>query len=92
MFDLPDPLSAPKAIVVGMLRVLWWLGWDFLVQTVGWCVGWPIVRAVTLGRFPQERFGDIHQAHWAHELVVEAVGLAVLAAAIWWLSGAWPQR
>ena len=91
MYDLPDLLSAPKSIVLHLLRALWWLGWDVLVQTVGWSIGWPIVRALTLGHFPRARFGDVHLAHWMQEIIVEAVGLAALAAAIWWLSGVWPR-
>ena len=91
MFDSTDLLTAPKTLLLGILRALWWLGWDFLVQTVGWSIGWPIARVLTLGRFPHVRFGGVLEAHWTHELVVEVLGLAALATAIWWLSGAWPH-
>ena len=40
MIDLPDWLDAPKGLVLGVLRVLWWLAWDVCIETVAWSVGW----------------------------------------------------
>ena len=90
MIDLPDWLEAPRGLVVGVLRVLWWLAWEVCIQTVGWSVGWCVLRIVTLGRYPQERFGGVDDAETGTAILVEIVGLLVLALAIWWLAGEWP--
>lgn len=90
MIDLPDWLDAPKGLVLGVLRVLWWLAWDVCIETVAWSVGWCVLRLVTLGRYPQERFGGVDDARTGTAALVEIVGLVVLALGIWWLAGEWP--
>ena len=89
---MPDPfdlLDAPKALLLAVFRVLWWLAWDFWVETVGWTIGWCVLRGLTLGHFPGERLRDVDQASFGMALLTEAVGLCTLAAAIWALSGSW---
>jgi hypothetical protein len=90
LIDPTDWLDTPKSIVLAVLRALWWLAWDVWVQTVGWSIGWCVLRVLTLGRYPRERLGGVDEAATGTSVVVEAVGLAVLAAGIWWLAGAWP--
>lgn len=90
MFDFSDLLDAPKSLLLGFLRVLWWFAWDFWVETVGWTIGWCVMRILTLGHFPGEPLGDQDHASFATAFFVEGVGLAVLAIAIWGLSGVWP--
>lgn len=90
MIDLPDWLDAPKGLVVGVLRVLWWLAWDFCIQTVGWSIGWCVLRLATLGRYPPDRLGGVDDADTGTAILVEIVGLVVLASGIWWLAGEWP--
>lgn len=90
MFDLSDLITKPISLVLGILRALWWLGWDFTIQTIGWSIGWLILRTITMGHFPHEPVGGVDEAHWVHALIVEIIGLAALATAIWWLSGSWP--
>lgn len=90
MLDPTDWIDLPKNLVLGVLRALWWLGWDFIIQTVGWSIGWCVLRVLTLGHYPRERLGDLAGASWVTSLWVELVGLAVLATTIWWLAGAWP--
>ncbi len=73
--------------VLWIARALWWLGWEFLVRTVGWSIGWAIWRAVTFGRFPDTGFRDLDDtAHWA-SILVEMTGLAALAGVIALLTG-----
>jgi len=91
MFDLSDLLSKPVGLILSILRALWWLGWDFAVQTVGWSIGWIILRTLTVGRFPFERFGGVDEASGVHAFIVEFIGLGSLAAGIWWLAGQWPN-
>ncbi len=90
MLDLSDVLEAPKSLLLGFLRLLWWFAWDFWVETVGWAIGWCVLRALTLGQFPRERLVDVDQAGFAKALFIEAVGLGTMALLIWALSGAWP--
>lgn len=49
-----------------------------------------MLRVLTLGRYPEERLGGVDEAGIYPAFVVEVVGLAVLAAGIWGLAGAWP--
>lgn len=90
MIDPTDWFDTPKSIVLGVLRALWWLAWDFCVQTVGWSIGWCVLRLLTLGRYPPDCFDGLDGADTGTEIFVEIVGLVVLALGIWWLAGEWP--
>ncbi|MGS5089995.1 hypothetical protein ACVC7V_26225 [Hydrogenophaga sp. A37] len=90
MIDPTDWFDTPKGLVLGVLRVLWWLAMDLLIQTVGWSIGWCVLRVLTLGNYPEERLGGVDEAGTYTAFVVEVVGLGVLAAGIWWLAGALP--
>lgn len=87
MLDLLLDISdLSRTAVIKVLRALWWLGWDFCVRTVGWSIGWILLRTITLGRFPREGINQLDHAHWFLELVVELIGLALLALGIFALS------
>ena len=73
-----------------LARSLVWVGWDLLVQTVGWSVGWLLLRVLTLGRVPRYRLSELDKVSWWYGLFVEMVGLAALAAVVWYLSGFLP--
>lgn len=91
MLDISDLTEVPKSVLIGVLRFLWWLGWEFIVETVFWSFGWLTLRALTLGRYPEERFAEQDAASGFTAFVVQATGALVLALAIWLLSGAWPH-
>jgi len=91
MFDLSDLLELLKSFFIGILRTMWWLAWDFCVQTIGWSIGWFLLRVFTLGRFPEESIGGVDQASSGLSLCVELLGLSVLAVCIWFLAGSWPD-
>lgn len=91
MLDVSDLLSESTKLVLGLLRGLWWLTWDFMIQTIGWAIGWIVWRVITVGHFPHEPFGGMDDASWVSRLIVDLTGLATLATAIWLLSGLWPQ-
>jgi len=83
MPDLEDLALAP--LLRGLLavgRALVWLVWEFLFMYVGWFIGWPICRVLSLGRFPGERIGEVETAPLWVALIVELCGLATLAAVI----------
>jgi len=79
-----------RSTVVAILRVLWWLGWDFAFCTIGWSIGWCFFRTITFGRFPAERFGELDEAPWIVVALVETSGLALLALGIFELTRVWP--
>ena len=87
LLDLSD-LS--RSAVAKLLRALWWLGWDFCIRTVGWSIGWVFLRAITLGRFPKEEIDHLDNAPWFLGLLVEILGLVLLAASIFAVSNTWP--
>ncbi|MGM9491938.1 hypothetical protein [Ideonella sp. YS5] len=80
----------PLAVVLRILRVLWWLAWDLCFETVGWAIGWPICRLASLGRFPRERYLEPGSAEGSTAFFVELIGLLALAALIAYLSGHGP--
>ncbi len=84
MLDVSEFLSGSASFLLGLLRGLWWLTWDFMIQTIGW-------RVLTLGRFPREPLGGMDRVPWFLRLIVDLTGLATLATGIWWLSGVWPR-
>lgn len=91
MFDLLDLFTLPKNLVLALFRGLWWLGWDFCVQTIGWTLGWIVCRTLTLGRFPAQGITRLDEANLFHALVVEMIGLALIAVIIYRLSENWPS-
>ena len=80
MIDPTDWFDTPKSILLAVLRVLWWLAWDVCVQTVGWSIGWCVLRVLTLGRYPAERLGGVDAA-FVERLtrLVQAAGLPTVA-------------
>lgn len=91
MLDPSDIFDLPKSLFVGILRAVWWLAWDFCVETIGWSIGWLVLRLITLGQFPREPLGGVDQARTSLALFVDLVGLLTLASLIWVLSGSWPS-
>ena len=87
--DLDDVITVPRSIVAAVLRALWWLAWDFGVETIGWSIGWGSWRLLSAGRFPRERLGEQDEAPGGVALLVEATGL--LALAIWLVTSQWPD-
>ncbi len=90
MIDLADWFELPRNLLVGALRLMWWLAWDLLVETIGWTIGWFFWRMVSVGRFPCEGLGQQEEAPWTTHWLLQATGLGLLALAIWALTGAWP--
>jgi ABC-type phosphate transport system permease subunit len=90
LIDPTDWFDTPKGIVLGLLRALWWLAWEICVQTVGWSMGWCVLRLLTLGHYPEERLGGVDDASTGTAFLVEGVGLVALALGIWGLTGALP--
>jgi hypothetical protein len=88
--DPTDWLDAPKGLLLGLLRLLWWLAVDLCIETIAWSVGWCVLRLLTLGRCPRERLGEFDTANGVTQLLVLLLGLGALALGIWGLAGVWP--
>ncbi|MEQ3722860.1 hypothetical protein [Alcanivorax sp.] len=73
-------------ILVKVLRALLFIGWNLLFEVVGWTIGWPVWRILTLGKFPKEHIRNHEDAPWATSLIVDLTGLAILAGIVAWLS------
>lgn len=88
--DSGEVFELPLRLVVSVLRALWWLGWEFMIETVGWSIGWCVLRTLTLGKLPRERLSGQDDASWTVQCLVESIGLLCLAGLIWRLTGDWP--
>ena len=88
MEDLFDDglLRALLRIILGLLRILLFIGWELLVEQVGWYVGWCFYRTLTFGHFPAEKISDQERASVGTAIIVEFTGLGVLALLIYGLS------
>ena len=91
MFDASDLLEFPRALLLGVLRALWWLAYDFLIQTIGWSVGWLTLRLLSFGKLPKEPLSALDQVSFGLALFIELIGLITLACLILLLSGNWPR-
>lgn len=80
--DLTDLLRP----VLWIARALLWIGWNLIVRTIGWSIGWVFFRAVTLGRFPDTGIGNLDQTSLGYSLFIEFTGLILLAAFVFLLS------
>ena len=72
--------------VLWIARALLWVGWDLLVRTIGWSIGWVFFRAITFGRFPDTGIGDLDQTSFVYSLIIEFTGLLLLAGFVFFLT------
>ncbi len=79
MEELADgALKGLLRLVSIVVRVLIWLIWEFCFETVAWYVGWPVCRAISLGKLPQESITDHERASSLTNFIVSMVGLVSL--------------
>ena len=83
MDELVSWAARPLLLVV---RALWWLIWDLLIFELLWRLGWPVCRALSIGRFPETGWKDADDASVAEWLVVGLGGLLLLSGLLWMLS------
>ncbi|WP_341502732.1 hypothetical protein [Gallaecimonas sp. GXIMD4217] len=58
-----------------LARVLVWLLWELLCETLCWYLGWPVVKVLTLGLCPSVGIHEQDRAGVGDNLVVMATGL-----------------
>lgn len=81
--DFLELLARPVFLLA---RFLLWLAWDVLFLEVAWSIGWPLVRTLTFGRFPQVGFREYEECGAGEAFVVCGIGLGVLVAIAWGLA------
>jgi hypothetical protein len=85
--DIAEYLLRPFATaLLWVLRALLWLGWELMFSTIGWSVGWCVIRVISLGRLPSVSIRDEEHYDLLPRILVELVGLGSLFAACWWLA------
>lgn len=57
--------------------------WDLIREYLGWRLGWPVVRGVSLGHFPETGWNDSEHADEFEAIVVCVVGFVMLALLGW---------
>jgi hypothetical protein len=58
-------------------RILLFLLWQGLCETLFWYIGWLVTRAITLGRFPEQGIAEIEKENGYTQAVVIIIGAAV---------------
>lgn len=84
MNDAIDFLTRP---LLAVARGVMWVVSEFFFHIVLWCIGWPLWRLLSLGRYPETGFGDGEEAGTIETILVSGLGLAVLAGLGWLLLG-----
>ncbi|MBD9359145.1 hypothetical protein [Methylomonas fluvii] len=70
MEDIVEYLGRGLFVFVRLLVALIWSAIELAYEKVFWWLGWPVLRALTLGKFPKEGFiQDNHAAPIIHFLV-----------------------
>lgn len=83
ILERDDTLCFRSQVVLGVMQLAWWLAWDVAVCGLGWVVGWPLWRAVSLGRFPRCSITDPGAIGPIPSLVVHVSGVVAAAALAW---------
>lgn len=87
MVDVDDLIKPVARLAYFAARALWWLGAELLVETIGWSIGWCVMRALTLGHYPDIGIDDMEEAAWWARILVQLIGLAALCGTLWRLAG-----
>jgi hypothetical protein len=64
--------------LLAVVRFLLWFVWELLCETLLWYVGWPVVRVVTLGRFPKQGITQSEQEEPLVLFLVAGAGFVTL--------------
>lgn len=74
-----------EAVLKGVLRLFGvvirsfvWLMLEVCFELVAWYIGWPICRAISLGKLPQVAITEQEQASTLTQIVVSLVGASTL--------------
>lgn len=89
ILERDDTLCVRSQVVLGVMQLAWWLAWDVAVCGLGWVVGWPLWRTLSLGRFPRCSITDPGSIGAVATIVVHLSGVVAVAALAWtfWTPG-----
>lgn len=87
ILDSDVTLCFRSQVVLGVMQLAWWLAWDVAVCGLGWVVGWPLLRALSLGRFPRCSITDPGSLGGGASLIVHVTGVVVAAVLGWMFWG-----
>lgn len=81
MEDIIEYLARGLFVCIRLVVVLIWSAIELAYEKVFWWIGWPILRALTLGKFPKEGFmQDDHATPRIHFFVsLAGVTLPIVA-------------
>ena len=60
------------------VRGLVWVAYECCFEIIGWYIGWPVCKVLTLGNLPKENIHDFEQASGVTHFLVSLVGLLSL--------------
>ncbi len=63
-----------------IVRAAVWLILEMFFEVIAWYVGWPIVRLLTLGKYPKDPINGCEEASVFTSVVVAMTGLVFLIA------------
>jgi hypothetical protein len=89
ILERDDTLCVRSQVVLGVMQLAWWLGWDVAVCGLGWVVGWPLWRVLSLGRFPRCSITDPGANGTTAAIVVHVTGVLAVTTLAWvfWARG-----
>lgn len=61
-----------------VVRFLVWIVLDLYFDIVGWYVGWPVCRGLSLGYYPKEGLREFDEASDRTTIIVWIIGLIFL--------------
>ncbi len=65
-------------VFVGFLKILRYFAFELMFEGLGWAIGWLVLRLITFGRYPKQRFFQSNDASILVSIGVEIVGMLVL--------------
>jgi len=86
MDDIVEYLARSLFALVRLLVALIWSATELAYEKVFWCLGWTILRALSLGKFPKQGFIQENHAPLVTHFFVSLAGIAFPMAALYILA------
>ena len=79
MEELAEGIIKTILRLIGVvIRGLIWVIWELCFWELGWYMGWPICRVVSLGYYPKEKITDQNYINTFSGFIVSLIGLIAL--------------
>lgn len=86
MDDMVEHLGKGLLAFFRVIVALAWAAIEFAYEKLLWWLGWPVMRMLTLGKYPKEGFFDGDYAPLLTQLFVGLAGLALPILVVYWLA------